>query len=109
MKRIRTSKTRRPFQAERDDHGVPHIRAKTWHDALYGLGYLHALDRGTQLFFSRSVASGRASAEISSSAELCETDRFFRRVALITGLESEVGVVGASRPRAAVCVLRRSQ
>lgn len=80
----------RPFTVERDANGVPHIAAATWLDALAGLGYMHALDRGTQLLFSRSVASGRGAKEIANTPELLETDRFFRRIGLHQDLEREV-------------------
>ena len=93
MKRIRLPKTGRPFQASRDEHGVPHLNAAKWPDALYALGFLHALDRGTQMLFSRSVASGHAAEEISYTAELWETDHFFRRVSLESGLEQEVAAL----------------
>ena len=68
----------------RDPHGVPHIRADSWREALYGLGYMHALDRPTQMLFSRAVASGRAAELIADKPELLETDRFFRRVGLVS-------------------------
>ena len=90
MKSIPIPKLPRSFTAARDENGVPHIQAETWQDALFGLGYMHVLDRGTQLLFARSVASGRASAEISSTPELYETDCFFRRVGLHLELEREV-------------------
>lgn len=78
-----------PFEARRDDAGVPHVSATNWREALYGLGYLHALDRPTQIFFSRVVASGEAAARIASKHELVETDRFFRRAGLHLNLEKE--------------------
>lgn len=90
MKNIPLPKTRRRFDASRDENGVPHVRAGTWLDALYGLGYMHATDRPTQLLFSRSVASGRATEEISDTSEMLETDRFFRRIGLNLDLETEV-------------------
>ncbi len=90
MKPIPLPKTRRRFDAARDENGVPHVRANTWLDALFGLGYLHATDRPTQLLFSRSVASGRAAEEISDTPELLETDRFFRQIGLHLDLEAEV-------------------
>lgn len=90
MKKIPLPKTRRRFEAARDADGVPHISASTWLDVLFGLGFMHATDRGTQLVFSRSVASGRAAEEISGTPELLETDRFFRRIGLYLDLESEV-------------------
>ncbi len=90
MKNIPLPKTRRRFEAARDENGVPHVRAATWLDALFGLGFMHATDRPTQLLFARSVASGRAAEEISDTPELLETDRFFRRIGLNLDLETEV-------------------
>lgn len=89
MKKI-VIKTDRAVEIFRDLHGVPHVHAEFWHDALYGLGYMHGLDRGTQLLFSRSVASGRAGEEISATPELLETDRFFRRIGLPRDLHHEL-------------------
>jgi penicillin amidase len=90
MKQIPLPKTRRRFEVARDENGVPHVRAATWLDALFGLGYMHATDRPTQLLFSRSVASGRAAEEISDTPELLETDCFFRKIGLHLDLETEV-------------------
>jgi penicillin amidase len=81
---------RRTIQVGRDPQGVPYVTGRSWLDALYGLGYLHAIDRGTQLLFARSVAAGRASAEIASQPELLETDRLFRKIGLYVSLEHEV-------------------
>jgi penicillin amidase len=83
------------FTFQRDDNGVPHIVAGAWLDALCGLGYAHALDRGAQLLFARSVASGRGAEEIADTPELLETDRFFRRVGLHRHLESEAEALPA--------------
>jgi len=82
MKTIALADTQRDFTLARDDNGVPQISGPTWLDVLHGLGYAHALDRGTQLLFSRSVARGRGAEEIAESPEMRETDRFFRRVGL---------------------------
>jgi penicillin amidase len=90
MKPIPIANTRRQFSVARDDNGVAHITGATWLDVLAGLGYMHALDRGTQMFFSRSVASGRAAEQISDKPELLETDRFFRKVGLHRNLIEEV-------------------
>ena len=80
----------KPVRVTRDEHGIPQVVAATWTDALFGLGYMHAYDRGTQMLFARSVADGRASEEIADTPELRETDRFFRRVKLAQQLEHEV-------------------
>ncbi|MBI1248426.1 hypothetical protein GC197_11390 [bacterium] len=72
----------RDISIERDQAGIPHITAKTCEDALYGLGYMHATDRQTQILFARAVAAGQAAESIAARDELLETDRFFRRVGL---------------------------
>ena len=79
MKPISTKNARRRFTATRDEHGVPHIQAASWQEALYGLGYVHAVDRPTQMLFARAVASGRSAELLVDKPELVETDRFFRR------------------------------
>jgi len=90
MKKIRLKNARRRIRVARDDNGVPHISGTSWFDVLYGLGYMQAIDRGTQMLFARSVVSGRGTEEISDSPELLETDRFFRRMCLYRLLEQEV-------------------
>ena len=54
MTPIRVKKTRRRFTAQRDEHGVPHLAGDTWLDVLYGLGYMHAVDRPTQMLWRMS-------------------------------------------------------
>jgi penicillin amidase len=89
MSDVVTKNAQRDFTVVRDDAGVPNIQAATWLDALYGLGYMHAIDRGTQLLFSRTVASGRAAELIADKDELLETDRFFRRIGLHLNMDRE--------------------
>ena len=60
MKVLSPKHARRRFTVARDVHGVPHIAADSWRSALYGLGYMHGIDRPTQMLFARAVASGRA-------------------------------------------------
>jgi penicillin G amidase len=43
-----------------DTHGVPHVRAKTWQDAIFGQGYIIAKHRLWQLEFYRRVATATA-------------------------------------------------
>jgi penicillin amidase len=90
MAPVRTPQARRRFTVFRDVAGVPHVTADSWLDALYGLGYMHARDRGTQLLFARAVASGRAAEQIRDRADLLETDRFFRRIGLHLRLDREI-------------------
>ncbi len=70
MRPLRLKQARRNVTAARDEFGIPHITADTLQDALYGLGYVHALDRPTQMLFARAVASGRSAELISDRDEL---------------------------------------
>lgn len=90
MKPLALKYLRRHLTIRRDENGVPHVDASNWLDALYGLGYLHAMDRGTQILFGHSVAAGRAAEQISNDPELLETDRFFRKFGLPLRLNDEV-------------------
>jgi len=90
MKILSTKNARRRFTVARDLHGVPHISAVTFREALYCLGYMHAVDRPTQMLFARAVASGQATELIADKPELLEMDRFFRRTGLYVNLDNEV-------------------
>jgi len=60
--------------------GMPLIETTTFHDALFGLGYVHATDRLSQMVSLRLVAQGRL-AEMAGPGVL-EVDRFMRAVNL---------------------------
>src|SRR5688572_28822189 len=90
MKRIRTKYAVRPFTAARDEHGVPHITAPSRQDALYGLGFMHAMDRPTQMLFSRAVANGRTAELIADKPAMVDADRFFRKAGLFRNVAREV-------------------
>lgn len=88
---LRTAKI--AFTAHRDAAGVPHAECGSWLEAVYALGYLHALDRPTQMHFARTVASGRAAERIANRPELLEMDRFLRRSGIHRRLSEEVGML----------------
>jgi len=90
MKPLRIKNPRRRFTAERDENGVPHVHASSLQSALYGLGFMHAVDRPTQMLFAHALACGRSAERIADKPELLETDRFFRRVGLYQQLDREV-------------------
>ncbi len=69
-----------PVTIARDARGVPHIRAASETDALFGLGYAHAQDRLWQLEFDRRVTQGRL-AEILGHDAL-DTDRMMRTLGI---------------------------
>ena len=66
MTPVRLANPRRQIEVLRDSAGVPHVRGRSWLDALYGLGYMHGTDRPTQMHFGRSVALGRAAERIAN-------------------------------------------
>ena len=43
----------------RDGLGIPHVRARTVHDAFFGQGFVHAQDRLWQMCFDRRRAEGK--------------------------------------------------
>ena len=100
MRKLSLKNCQREITIRRDNAGVPHVRADSWFDALYGLGYMHATDRSTQMLFGRSVARGRAAEEIANQPELLETDRFFRKFGLHLGLDEEVARLDSGTQRA---------
>ena len=65
-----------PIEIVRDRHAIPHIRAQTIEDALFGQGFAHAQDRLWQMEFQRRLGQGRL-AEI-VGADAVPTDRFMR-------------------------------
>jgi len=75
-----------PVQIVRDADGVPHIRAGSEADALFGLGYAHAQDRLWQMEFQRRIGSGRLS-ELFGESTL-ETDKFLRTLGVARAARS---------------------
>ena len=92
MQRIPIKHAQRRFSAWRDGAGVPHIEADSWPTSIYALGYMHAVDRATQMLFARAVARGKAAERIANQTELVETDKFFRKAALYRDLDEEVSL-----------------
>lgn len=97
MQRLKTRTARRPIEAARDSQGVPHVWADSWPDALYGLGYVQALDRRTQILFGRIVAQGRSAELLDDSPAARERDRFFLRAGLELPLAEEAAALPAER------------
>lgn len=90
MKPVRIKTARRKFNVARDAQGVAHVSARNWRDALYGLGFMHFTDRPTQMLFARAIARGRAAEQIADKPELCETDRYFRKIGLHLHVDREI-------------------
>jgi acyl-homoserine lactone acylase PvdQ len=67
-----------PIDIVRDADAIPHVYAANKHDALFGLGYVHAQDRLWQMELQRRIGHGRLS-EVLGEAALPQ-DRFLRTV-----------------------------
>lgn len=93
MERLELKAARVEHTAYRDAAGVPHVETNTWLEALYVLGYLHALDRPTQMHFARTVAAGRSAERIANRPEFVEMDCFLRKSGIHRRLEEEVGML----------------
>ena len=64
----------------RDNHGIPHIYARSPLDAYAALGYAHAQDRLWQMEAARRTASGTLSEIVGPATR--DADRFFRTLGL---------------------------
>ena len=62
----------------RDEWGIPRIRAHSAHDAFYGQGYAHAMDRFWQMDASRKQMEGRWAEWVGSAG--VPADRLARRL-----------------------------
>ncbi len=82
-----------PVEILLDKHGIPHIRAGSERDALFGLGFCNARDRLWQLDFLRREALGRLSELLGPEAH--GTDLRMRTLALDVISANEVGLMDA--------------
>lgn len=81
------------IEVVRDAFGVPHVRARSDEDALFGLGLVHAQDRLFQLDSTRRFALGRL-AEVGGPG-LVEADRFMRCLGLADRAGRDYAGLGA--------------
>ena len=77
----------------RDAEGVPHIFAKSEHDAWYAMGYVHAQDRLWQMEFQRRIAQGRLAEFLGERAY--DTDRLMRTLGIARTAERIVAKLDA--------------
>lgn len=69
-----------PARIVRDRHGIPHIYAQSYDDAMYALGFVHAQDRLYQMESQRRIGAGRLS-EVAGSSTVA-FDRMMRALGL---------------------------
>lgn len=76
-----------PVRIVRDRHGVPHIYAQSYEDAMYALGFVHAQDRLYQMESQRRIGAGRLS-EVAGSGTV-GIDRMMRVFGLYRRAEAD--------------------
>eukprot|EP00818_Percolomonas_sp_WS_P005021 CAMPEP_0117446032 /NCGR_PEP_ID=MMETSP0759-20121206/6117_1 /TAXON_ID=63605 /ORGANISM="Percolomonas cosmopolitus, Strain WS" /LENGTH=763 /DNA_ID=CAMNT_0005238257 /DNA_START=104 /DNA_END=2391 /DNA_ORIENTATION=- len=59
--------------------GVAIVDGATMNDVALGLGYMHALDRGMQIFLQRFVAQGRLAEIVKATDETVKVDKYIRK------------------------------
>ncbi len=91
--RLRVDGLEGPLRIERDRWGVPHVRARSIHDAWFGEGFCHGQDRLWQMELYRRAASGRM-AEIAGPSAL-PGDRLVRTFGLRWRAEREAAELPA--------------
>ena len=82
---------------DRDEHGIPTIRAASVDDAAFGLGFAHAQDRLWQLETHRRIGSGRL-AEAFGPAAL-DNDKFLRALGVRRAAQAQWVQLGAESKR----------
>lgn len=75
----------------RDEHGIPHVEARSERDAWFGLGFAAAEDRLWQLEYDRRRACGRWTEVV--GAEALPADRLARRLDLVTAARADVAAM----------------
>lgn len=80
-------------QIQRDQWGIPHIRADNSHDLFMAQGYIHAQDRFWQMDFWRHLGSGRL-AEMFGSSQV-DTDKYLRTMGWARVAQQEIQQINA--------------
>ena len=75
---------------QRNDAGVPIIKAGSLKDALWGSGYAHIADRSTQVLMMRILGQGRLCELLSDTDDSFKIDHFFRKANWVDSLDEEV-------------------
>ncbi|HVT52937.1 MAG TPA: penicillin acylase family protein [Dongiaceae bacterium] len=81
-----------PVTIERDDRGVPTIRAANLDDAAFAVGFVHAQDRLFQMDMMRRVGAGRLAEVV--GAQALPVDKLMRTLGLYAQAEQQAEDAG---------------
>src|SRR5262249_5869409 len=87
-----------PVEIVRDRYAIPHIRAQSFEDAAFGLGYAHAQDRLWQMEMARRFVQGRLSEMFGASA--LSADATMRAMGLYEAAQDAVSNLSRDAQRA---------
>ncbi len=82
---------------DRDEHGIPTIRASSIEDAAFGLGFVHAQDRLWQLETHRRIGSGRLAEAFGPGA--LDNDKFLRALGVRRAAQAQWAQLGDESKR----------
>jgi penicillin G amidase len=82
---------------ERDENGIPTIRAASVDDAAFGLGFAHAQDRLWQLETHRRIGSGRLAETFGPTA--LDNDKFLRALGVRRAAQAQWAQLGEESKR----------
>ena len=82
---------------DRDEHGIPTIRAASVEDAAFGLGFAHAQDRLWQLETHRRIGSGRLAEAFGRGA--LDNDKFLRALGVRRAAQAQWDRLGGESKR----------
>ncbi len=74
---------------KRDGNGIPHITAVTEEELYFSFGYAHAMDRGMEMIFMKTLGQGRLSEQFQTSDANLAIDTFFRKMNWMGEKESD--------------------
>jgi len=81
---IESSLLKNPISIHRDEYAIPHIKAKDYKDAIFGLGFVHGQDRLWSMQVKRIVAAGELSKYFDKNEDksLLDIDKFLKVVGI---------------------------
>ncbi len=75
---------------KRNTHGIPEIKAESFLDCCYGIGWVHACDRQMQILLMRILLNGRMTEYLKNDPELIEIDKYMRWMNFLPDPEAEI-------------------